>query len=94
MDRTFAFLKNQSLKNKIAAAIITTRRIGGSQTRALVYDYFLAHGMIVVGGALGYGPNPGDVLTGVGGGINMTAMDEARLVAKSMIDMANHLRSR
>jgi multimeric flavodoxin WrbA len=92
MDRTFALLRKRSLKDKVAGAIVTTRRIGASQSRALIYDFFVAHGMIVAGGAIGYGPNPGDVLTGVGGGINITAMEEARLVGTAVVQLAGRLR--
>ncbi len=91
MDRTFALLRRRPLRGKAAAAIVTTRRIGASQTRALVYDFFIAQGMVVAGGAIGYGPNPGDVLTGVGGGINISAMDEARLAGKEIVDLAKRL---
>jgi multimeric flavodoxin WrbA len=88
MDRTFALLMKRPLKGKAAGAIVTTRRIGASQTRALVYDFFIAHGMIVAGGSIGYGPNPGDVLTGVGGGINISAMEEARSAGKDVVELA------
>jgi len=48
--------------------------------------------MIVAGGAIGYGPNPGDVLTGVGGGINISAIDEARILGKDMAEMVRKLK--
>ncbi len=93
MDRTFALLMKQSLKGKVGGAIVTVRRIGGSQTRAMIYDFFIAHHMIVAGGAIGYGPNPGDVLTGVGGGINMSAMDEARMVGNNVAEMVKKIKA-
>jgi multimeric flavodoxin WrbA len=92
MDRTFALLMKRNLKGKAAGAIVTVRRIGGSQTRAMIYDYFIAHGMIVAGGAIGYGPDPGDVLSGVGGGINVSAMDEARMVGQKVAEMVKKMK--
>jgi multimeric flavodoxin WrbA len=92
MDRTFALLKDHNLKGKVGGAIVTVRRIGGSQTRAMIYDFFIAQHMVVAGGAIGYGPNPGDVLTGVGGGINVSAMEEARQLGQSMVEMINRLK--
>ncbi|HSW57357.1 MAG TPA: flavodoxin family protein, partial [Dehalococcoidales bacterium] len=94
MDRTFALLMKQNLKGKVGGAIVTVRRIGGSQTRALIYDFFIAHHMVVAGGAIGYGPHPGDVLTGVGGGINMSAMDEARMVGLNVTALVKKLKSK
>jgi multimeric flavodoxin WrbA len=93
MDRTFAFLKKHNLSGKVGGAIVTVRRVGGSQTRAMIYDFFIAHHMVVAGGAIGYGPNPGDVLTGVGGGINMSAMDEARLLGGDMVEMVRKMKA-
>jgi multimeric flavodoxin WrbA len=93
MDRTFALLMKRNLKGKVGGAIVTVRRIGGSQTRALIYDFFIAHHMIVAEGAIGYGPNPGDVLTGVGGGINVSAMDEARMVGRGVAEMVKKLKA-
>jgi multimeric flavodoxin WrbA len=93
MDRTFSLLKEHNLKGKVGGAIVTVRRIGGSQTRAMIYDFFIAQHMVVAGGAIGYGPNPGDVLTGVGGGINVSAMDESRALGQEMAEMVKKLRA-
>jgi multimeric flavodoxin WrbA len=91
MDRTFALLKERSLQGKVGGAITTVRRIGGSQSRALIYDVFIAHGIIVADGAIGYGPDPGDVLTGPGGGINLTAMEEAGKVGRAVAELIKKL---
>ena len=48
--------------------------------RARIYAFCIARGMIAACGGIGYGREPGDVLQGVGGGIDMSAMDEARMV--------------
>ena len=86
-------MKEHNLKGKVGGAIVTVRRIGGSQTRAMIYDFFIAHHMVVAGGAIGYGPNPGDVLTGVGGGINVSAMDESRSLGQEVAEMVKKLRA-
>jgi multimeric flavodoxin WrbA len=91
MDRMFALLRDRSLKDKVAGALVVTRRVGALQTRSLLQAFCIAQGMIVAGGAIGYGREPGDVLTGVGGGIDMSAMEEARLLAKNMVRVAKML---
>jgi hypothetical protein len=47
--------------------------------------------MVVAGGAIGYGREPGDVLKGVGGGIFMSAVDEARLLGANIVQMSRRL---
>lgn len=92
MDRTFALLQRRSLKDKVAGALVVTRRVGAIQARSLLYGFCIAQGMIVAGGAIGYGREPGDVLTGVGGGIDMLAMDEARLLGANVAQLTRRLR--
>ena len=92
IDRMFALLQTRALKGKVAGALVVTRRVGAIQTRSLIYNICIAHGMIIAGGAIGYGREIGDVLTGVGGGINMTAMEEARLLGGSVAQMVTNLR--
>lgn len=91
MDRTFALLGKRSLKDKIAGAIVATRRVGAVQARSLIYAFCINHGMIVAGGGIGYGREPGDVIKGVGGGINFSALDEARAVGTSMVRLGQML---
>jgi multimeric flavodoxin WrbA len=91
MDRMFALLRNRSLKNKIAGALVVTRRVGAIQARSLLYSFCIAQGMIVAGGAIGYGREIGDVLTGFGGGIDMSAIDEARLLGTNVVELARRL---
>ena len=91
MDRMFALLRDRSLKDKVAGTLVVTRRVGALQTRSLLQAFCIAQGMIVAGGAIGYGREPGDVLTGVGGGIDMSAMAEARLLAANVIRVAKML---
>jgi multimeric flavodoxin WrbA len=93
MDRMFALLPQRSLKDKIAGILAVTRRVGAIQARSLLYGFCIVQGMIVAGGAIGYGREPGDVLTGVGGGIDMSAIDEARLLGTNVIQLARRLGS-
>jgi multimeric flavodoxin WrbA len=91
MDRMFALLRNHSLKDKVAGNLVVTRRVGAIQARSLLNSFCIAQGMIVAGGAIGYGREPGDVLKGVGGGIDMSAMDEARLLGMNVVKLARRL---
>ena len=91
MDRMFALLQRRSLKDKVAGTLVVTRRVGAIQARSLLNSFCIAQGMIVAGGAIGYGREPGDVLTGVGGGIDMSAMEEARLLGTNGVQLAKRL---
>ena len=91
MDRMFALLQRRALKDKVAGALVVTRRVGAINARALLYSFCIAQGMVVAGGAIGYGREPGDVLTGVGGGIDMSAMQEAQLLGTNIIQLAKRL---
>jgi multimeric flavodoxin WrbA len=91
MDRMFALLKRRSLKGKVAGTLAVTRRVGAIQTRSLLNSFCIAQGMIVAGGAIGYGREIGDVLTGVGGGIDISAMDEARMLGGNVLELAQRL---
>jgi len=91
MDRTFLFLVKMRLKGKVAAPVLALRRVGAGQTRNLLYGYFIAQGMIPVRGAIGYGREKGDVRQGVGGGIDISAMEEARNCGMDIVDMLKRL---
>jgi multimeric flavodoxin WrbA len=92
MDRMFALMRRRALKDKVAGALVVTRRVGAINARSLLYSFCIAQGMIVAGGAIGYGREIGDVLTGVGGGIDVTALEEARLLGTSMVQLTRRLR--
>jgi multimeric flavodoxin WrbA len=91
MDRTFQYLADMRLKGKVAAPILALRRVGAGQTRNLLYGYFQAHGMISVRGAIGYGPEKGEVRTGVGGSRGLLAMEEARNVGVDIVQMLSKI---
>lgn len=91
MDRTYAYYAERRLKGKVAAPVVAVRRVGGAQTRNLLYGYFMAQGMIPVRGTIGYGWGKGDVLKGVGAAPGISAIDEARNVGKDIVQMLQQL---
>ena len=91
MDRMFALLQHRALKGKVAGVLVVTRRVGAIQTRSLIYSFCIAQGMVVAGGAIGYGREIGDVITGVGGGIDMSAMEESRILGVSVAQLVKGL---
>ncbi|MCX7911878.1 MAG: flavodoxin family protein [Dehalococcoidales bacterium] len=91
IDRTFCYLASRRLQGKVAAPVLALRRIGGGQTRVQLFGWFISQGMIPVRGAIGYGAQKGEVRTGVGGGINVTALEEARQTGKDIIAMLKRL---
>jgi multimeric flavodoxin WrbA len=94
IDRTFCYLPDHPLKGKVGAPVLALRRVGAGQTRVHVYGWFLSQGMVPVKGAIGYGRRKGDVRKGVGGGIDVTAMDEAREAGEDVMAMLKKLSSR
>ncbi|HMF34472.1 MAG TPA: flavodoxin family protein [Candidatus Lokiarchaeia archaeon] len=91
MDRTFALLPRRSLQDKVAGVIVATRRVGAVQVRSLISSFCIAQGMIVAGAGIGYGREPGDVLEGVGGAVNSTALGEARQVGTRVVALTERL---
>jgi multimeric flavodoxin WrbA len=91
MDRTFCQLSRLKLKGKVAASILAVRRIGGGQTRNLLYGFFMAHGMVPVRGAIGYGREKGDVLQGFGASVKLSALEESRIVGTDIVEMVKQL---
>lgn len=91
IDRTFLFLGDRRLKGKVAAPIVALRRVGAGQTRSQLFGYFLSQGMVPVRGAIGYGREKGDVRKGVGGGIDITALEEARATGANIVEMVKKL---
>lgn len=87
IDRCFLFLQKGGLKGKVAAPVLALRKIGASQTRSQLYAFFVAMGMAVTRGAVGYGRAKGDVLTGEGAGINISAVDEARNTGREVVEV-------
>jgi len=42
MDRMFALLRQRALKDKVAGALVVTRRVGAIQARSLIYAFCIA----------------------------------------------------
>jgi multimeric flavodoxin WrbA len=82
---------NSHLAGKVAGGIIVTRRVGGGQVRGLLYNIFLAHDMIPVRAAIGYGRAKGDIKEGVGGLQGLTALQEARELGERVVKMVKRL---
>jgi multimeric flavodoxin WrbA len=91
IDRTFCYLFDHGLKGKVGASVLALRRLGASQTRVHIYGWFLTHGMVPVKGAIGYGREKGDVRTGDGAGIGITALEEARETGRDVMAMLKRL---
>jgi multimeric flavodoxin WrbA len=91
IDRTFYFLGNRKLDGKVAAPVLSLRRIGGGQTRVQLQGWFVTQGMIALRGAIGYGAGKGEVRTGVGAGIGTTAMEECRATGQEIVAMLKKL---
>jgi multimeric flavodoxin WrbA len=91
IDRTFCYLHSHKLAGKVAAPVLALRRIGAGQTRVQVQGWFITQGMVALRGAIGYGPEKGEVRTGVGGGIGVSAMDECHNTGKEIIEMLKKL---
>ncbi|MFH1032434.1 MAG: flavodoxin family protein [Chloroflexota bacterium] len=91
MDRTFVYIKDKKLKGKVGAPVLAARRVGGGQTRDLMYGYFIAQGMIPIRGAIGYGREKGEVKQGVGGIHGLSALEEARVAGTEVVQMVKQL---
>jgi multimeric flavodoxin WrbA len=88
MDRMYAYLPERTkMRGKVAGPIVVTRRTGAAQSRNLLYSFFIAHKMIVTRAGIGYGREKGEVREGVGGPHGTTALEEARTVAKDVVDL-------
>lgn len=79
------------LGGKVGGGIIVTRRVGANQVRGLLYNIFLAHDMVPVRAAIGYGRVKGDIKDGVGGMQGLTALQEARQLGERVVDMVKRL---
>ena len=91
MDRTYALFVQGKLRGKVAGAIVAARRVGAGQVLSLLYSYFMAQRMRVVGGGIGYGLKKGDVRKGTGGGHNALALDEARSLGRAVFSLCEKL---
>ncbi|MFC1916592.1 flavodoxin family protein [Chloroflexota bacterium] len=91
MDRLYALFVHVKLRGKVAGAIVVTRRVGAGNVRSMLYSYFIAHRMLVAGGAIGYGREKGEVREGTGGAPNTSALEEARGLGKAVVSLHQKL---
>lgn len=90
MDRTYSMLFKKKLKNKVAASVVATHRIGGAQIFGLMDFFFTNQRMLIAGGAVGYGYAKGEVRNGPGAW-SPSALDEARALGKSVVRLIQRL---
>ena len=90
IDRTYSMLFTKKLKNKVAASVVATHRIGGAQIFGLLDFFFTNQRMLIAGGVVGYGYAKGEVRDGPGAW-GPSAMDEARAVGKSVVRLIQRL---
>ncbi len=91
IDRTYSFRRQRKLSGKVAASVVVARRVGAGQVRTLLSGFFVNQGMIAVRGAIGYGRGKGEIRQGVGGAEGVSALEEARSVGKSIVQMLKRL---
>jgi multimeric flavodoxin WrbA len=79
IDRTYVYLQSRLLRNKIGAAIIVTRRVGGTSACSVFGNYFNIQRMISAGYAVCFGGDKGEVLA------DKRGMAEARAVGRVVV---------
>ena len=95
MDRTYACLwtPKPRLARKVAAPIVTARRLGAGQVLGLLNSFFSAHEMVTARFAVGYGLRKGEVTDGAGALPGRQALEEARSAGASVVRLAEQLAS-
>jgi len=61
IDRTYAFRRQRSLRNKVGAVLVATTRAGGTSAFTVFNNFFNLQRMIRAGGAIAFGKDRGDV---------------------------------
>ena len=90
IDRTFSLKFTKQLKNKVAAPVVATYRIGAAQILSLLNFFFSNQRMLVAGGVCGFGYAKGEVREGYGAW-TPSALNEARAVGKSVVRLVQQL---
>lgn len=90
VDRTYCMLFTKKLRGKVAAGIVATYRIGGSQVMSYLDFFFVNQRMLTAGGAIGYGWAKGEVKQGPGAW-EPSALEEARAVGRSVVRLIGRL---
>lgn len=91
IDRTYVFRRKRLLRKKVGAALITTRRVGGSGACSVFNNYFNIQRMICAGNAICFGSDKGDILEDEVGMTEVKALGRAvvryiKMVAQNSID--------
>ena len=94
IDRTYAMLRSGKLRGKVAASLVVARRVGAGQVQSLLYSYFAVQRMIIAGGAIGYGRDKGEVMSGPGGAPAFTALQEAKSLGQNVVRMIKRLEAK
>ncbi len=90
MDRTYCMLFTKKLRNKVAAPVVATHRIGGAQVLSLLDFFFTNQRMLLAGGVIGYGWAKGEVRNGPGAW-GPSALEEAGAVGRSVVRLIRRL---
>ncbi len=61
IDRTLAVSMERTLRNKAAGAVIAQGRNGSTGALATLNSFFIAHRMVIIGNAVGFGSEKGAV---------------------------------
>jgi len=61
IDRTLAVSMKRNLRNKAAGAVIAQGRSGSTGALATLHNFFVAHRMVIIGNAVGFGSDKGTV---------------------------------
>jgi len=90
IDRTYCMVFTKKLRNKVAAPIVATHRMGGAQVLSFLDFFFTNQRMLLAGGVIGYGWAKGQVEDGPGAW-GPSAVEEARSVGRSVVRLIKRL---
>jgi len=61
IDRTYVFREKRDLRNKVVGAVIAQTRLGATSALSVLAHFFIIQRMIMVGRAIGFGKEKGEV---------------------------------
>ncbi len=85
MDRTRGLARTRKLRNKIGGIIVVQTRGGATFAFNQVVTFFNLHRMLIAGGAIAFGNNPGDVRE------DKQGLSEARATGKALVGLISKL---
>jgi multimeric flavodoxin WrbA len=83
IDRTLAVSMKRNLRNKAAGAVIAQGRNGSTGALATLHNFFIAHRMVIIGNAVGFGSDRGTVKE------DETGMRGAEALGRAMVRYLN-----